>query len=399
MALPLRQPETSQRATFLELFFDLAFVFALFQLSHLLRQQMSWSGALRTMVLLLGVWAVWSSTIWITDRLDPLWPPLQALVFATLLVTLVLAAVLPEAFGKYGGVFAGVYVAIGVGRYLFVVLSFRGHELQRIALRGVVWSVGYALLWIAGAFVHGTARTALWILALAIENAAYVLGFPSPRRGRRWSWEPPVAAEHFAERYRQVFIIGLGELILVSGLAFSAAGVAPAGTVAFVASVCTAGLLWRIYIFRAGELLSAAFGAVPASARLGIWAVYVHLAMVAGIVITAVGDELVIAHPSGGTPVAWAVVILGGPALYVAGRGGFEYTVFSRVSWDRPIGVLVLVALIPVAILTSPLLAALATTAVLTGIVLVDAARTRRNPTEPPSPPTGDSPTSTGADR
>jgi low temperature requirement protein LtrA len=388
-ALPLRQPETSQRATFLELFFDLAFVFALFQLSHALLRRLSWSGALQTLVLLLAMWAVWSSTIWITDRLDPQWPPLQALVFVSLLLTLVLAATLPEAFGKHGAIFAGVYVGIEVGRYLFVALAFRGHELRRVALNGLAWSAGYALPWIAGAFVPGAPRAALWILAVAIENAAYVLGFPSGRRERRWSWEPPVAAEHYAERYRQVFIIGLGELILVSGLTFSGPGVTPSRTMAFVASVCTAGLLWRIYIFRAGELLSEAFAAAPVSARLGIWVVYVHLVMVAGIVVTAVGNELVIAHPSGRTPAAWAVVILGGPALYVAGRAGFEYTVFSRVSWDRPIGVLVPVALIPVARLVSPLVAAIGAATILSGIVIADAARARRNPADLPSPPTG----------
>src|SRR5262245_52612190 len=107
-AVPLRQPQASQRASFLELFFDLAFVFALFQLSHVLLLHLHWSGALQTMVLLLAVWGVWTSTIWITDRLDPQWRPLQPLVFVTLLATLVLAAVLPEAFGKYGGIFAGV---------------------------------------------------------------------------------------------------------------------------------------------------------------------------------------------------------------------------------------------------------------------------------------------------
>jgi low temperature requirement protein LtrA len=175
----------------------------------------------------------------------------------------------------------------------------------------------------------------------------------------------------------------------VSGLALSAGGFAPDKTAAFVASIATTALLWRIYIYRAGEVLPAAFRAVPVSARLGRWAMHVHLAMVAGIVVTAVGAELVVAHPSGRTPPAWAIVILGGPALFLAGRAGFEYTVFARVSWTRPTGVLVLAALTAAALLAYPLLAAIAAAVVLAGVTIADVVRTRRHPAEPPSPRVG----------
>jgi low temperature requirement protein LtrA len=109
--------------------------------------------------------------------------------------------------------------------------------------------------------------------------------------------------------------------------------------------------------------------------------------MVAGIVVTAVGDELIIAHPLGHTQPATVGVILGGPALFLTGRSGFEYAVFARVSWDRPIGLLVLAALTPVMLLLPPLLVALTATVVLAGIAICDEARTRGRPPEPPSPP------------
>jgi low temperature requirement protein LtrA len=207
------------------------------------------------------------------------------------------------------------------------------------------------------------------------------------------TWEPPVAAEHYSERYQQVFIIALGELILVSGLALSAGGFVPNRIGAFVVSIAAAALLWRIYIYRAGELLSAAFAAAThVSARLGRLTVYAHLAMVFGIVVTAVGNHLVITHPSGRTAPAWATAMLGGPALFLAARAGFEYTVFARVSWHRPVGVLLLAALTPLMVLASPLLAAVAAAAVLAGIAIVDAARARRHPSELPSPPKGRAP-------
>ncbi|MFE9958548.1 low temperature requirement protein A [Micromonospora sp. NPDC005299] len=109
--------------------------------------------------------------------------------------------------------------------------------------------------------------------------------------------------------------------------------------------------------------------------------------MLAGIVATAVGDELVIAHPLGHTRPAWVAVILGGPTLFLAGRAAFEYAVFARVSRDRPIGILVLLALAPPMLLAPPLAAAVGAAAVLFGVALTDTVRTRRGPPEPPSPP------------
>jgi low temperature requirement protein LtrA len=387
-AAPRRRPGDPQRATFLELFFDLAFVFALFQLSHVLRQHLHWNGALQTLVLVVAMWGVWNTTTWVTDRLDPQSPPVQLMVMVTLFGTLLLAAVLPRAFSDYGLVFAGVYVAIEVGRLVYVTLAARDSDLERLAQAALFWAGVTALVWIAGALVHGIVRVALWALAIAVAYGAYTVGFPTPWGGRVSALEPPVAAEHYAERYRQVFIVALGEPILVAGLAFSAGGLAPARTTAFVVSVATTALLWRIYTYRAGELLSAAFAAVPV-ARLGRWAGYVHLVMVAGIVVTAVGNELVIAHPAGRTTPAAALVILGGPALFLTGRAGFEYLVFARVSWDRPIGVLALAALTPVTLLASPLVAATVAAAVLAAIAHIDAARARRHPAELPSPPEG----------
>jgi low temperature requirement protein LtrA len=385
----LRRPETSQRATFLELFFDLAFVFALFQLSHELIQQLRWSGALQALVLLLTLWRVWIVTTWSTDRIDPEWWALQLLVVLTLLGTLVLAATLPEAFGKYGLTFAGVYVAIQYSRYIFILFALRGSELQRLAVRALLSSGVSAVLWIVGAFTHGTPRGVLWTVAIVIEYAAFLPRVPLPWTGQVRPWQPPVAAEHLAERYQQIFIVALGELILVSGLALSTRGVAPGRTAAFAVSVATTALLWRLYTYRGGEALSAAFKVLPAPSRLAYAAVYVHLTMVAGIVVIAVGDELVSGHPFGRTPPTWAMVILGGPVLFLAGRAGFEYTVLSRVSRERLIGALVLAVLTPVVLYVPALLAAAAAAAVLVGVAAADAFHLRRHPEEPLAPSVG----------
>ncbi|MEV4659280.1 low temperature requirement protein A [Micromonospora sp. NPDC049301] len=386
---PIRPPEAPRRATFLELAFDLALVAALFQLSHYLVQHLHWSGAAQSAVLLLTVWRIWIITTWITDRLDPQRLGVQLCVVVTLTGTLLLSAAMPEAFGEYGWIFAGVYVGMHIGRHVFLGLFLRG-RLQRVAWAALVWAGVSAVPWIAGALTHGALRVALWTLAIALDYLIHALDYPLPGAGRKADWDPPVAAEHVAERYQQVFIIALGELILVSALTLGDGGFAPDRTAAFLVSIATAALLARIYIARAEALLHAATRAIPGANRISRWAGFTFLFLVAGIVVTAVGDELVIAQPTGRTGLALAFAILGGPALYLAGRGFWEYLVYPRVSWTLTIGLLVLAALVPVALHLPPILAATAAAVVLAGVAVADVARSRAGPAEAPSPRAGE---------
>ncbi|WP_446215282.1 low temperature requirement protein A [Micromonospora sp. IBHARD004] len=368
----VRRPGDPQRATFLELFFDLVFVLGLAQLSHELIDDLAWSGAFRTLVLLLAMWWVWFTTASLTDRLNPQQPAIQLLVIGTLVGGLVMAAALPDAFGAKGLVFAAAYVATQVGRSLFLLFQLRGHDLQRRSARALFWFSVSSVPWIAGALAHDAVRVTLWTLALVVDYVVFALGLPTPRLGRSPKSDLPVMAEHLAERHRQFFIIALGELILVTGLAFSGTGFEPDRSAAFAVSIATTVLLWRIYIYRAGELLAEAIHASADPLRLGLAATYAHVVMVAGVVVTAVGFELVIAHPLGDTYPTWIVVILGGPALFLVGRATFEYAVFGHISGDRPVGLLVLAALTPAMLLGPPLLPALAAAVVLAAIAIAD---------------------------
>jgi low temperature requirement protein LtrA len=174
---------------------------------------------------------------------------------------------------------------------------------------------------------------------------------------------------------------------VVIGVAVSRGGFGPGRTAAFLTSIATTVLVWRIYLYRAGQLLPQAIAAAPEPVRLGIATSYAHLVMVAGVVVAAVGAELVIAHPVAHTRPAWVAVILGGPALFLAGRAQLEHAVFAHVCWDRPIGLLTLAALTPPMLLVPPLPTAVAATSVLAAVAAADAARARSHPPEPASPP------------
>jgi low temperature requirement protein LtrA len=381
-----REPEDPRQVTFLDLFFDLVFVFALFQLSHGLLEQLNWSGVFQTLVLLLAEWSVWNHTASISDRYDPHRTAIQLLVIGCMFGAFVLAATAPEAFGTRGLLFAGAYSAIQVGRSLILVVVTPGGE-QRPEVRQLLWFGVSALPWLAGAAAQGWAREVLWALAMTTDYISLRFGWPAPGLGRMHATEIAISGEHLAERQRQFFIIALGELILVTGLTLTSSGDSGADhEAAAVVAFATTALLWRIYIYRAGQVLGAAVTAASDPLRVTISALYALPVMVASLVGISVGDELVIRHPAGPSQPTWIAVILGGPALVLAGRMMFEYTVFSRVSRDRVIGILVLAAISPAMILAPPLLAALAAAVLLAGVAIADAARARRYPGEPPSP-------------
>ncbi|SCG45313.1 low temperature requirement protein A [Micromonospora halophytica] len=154
-------------------------------------------------------------------------------------------------------------------------------------------------------------------------------------------------------------------------------------TVAFVSTL----LLWRIYVHKSGELLPQAIQSSRTPNKFLRTAPYTHLMMVAGVVTTAAGFDLVLHEPSGRTPPAWAAVILGGPALFLVGRCCFEYEVFSRVSPSRPGGLLALLTIAPAVLFLPPLFAATGAMAVLAGVAVADHLRSRGRPPEDPAPP------------
>src|SRR4051795_8525734 len=181
----LRRPaDTEQRATWLELFYDLVFVFAITQVSHHLLDDLTWRGAGQSAFLLLVVWWSWNYTTWVTNELDPESPVVRLLMIALMLASLLMSAAMPDAFGDRAGLFIGSYLAIQVGRHVFLTFIAAGpHTLERErAGRILTWFVAAGVFWVAGAFADGEARTALWLIALAIDYGGPLALFPIPRR-------------------------------------------------------------------------------------------------------------------------------------------------------------------------------------------------------------------------
>ncbi|WFE43438.1 low temperature requirement protein A [Verrucosispora sp. WMMD1129] len=385
-----RSATTTRRVTLLELFFDLVYVVALALISRGLAEEINWHQAGQALILLAAVWWTWTITSLVTDLYDPERTEIKALVLAVMFGVLLMASAIPKAFGDRGLTFAGAYVAIHLGRGLFIIPAVRNdRQIQRRAARVFCWFTLSAVPWIGGAFVSENARMALWLLALGLDYLGLRLSYPVPGLGSVPASLFRLTAEHLAERYQQFYTIALGDAILVIGMAYTTNHSELEDAVALLLAFATTLVLWRIYVHKAGELLPVAIKVAKKPIRFLGTSPYTHLVMVAGVVITAAGFEVVLHTPTlpARTPPEWAAIMLGGPALFLVGRALFEREVFNRVSWSRPGGVVALTAVAPATLFLPSLTAGLAALLVLTGVALADLRHTRTRPPEAPMPP------------
>ena len=370
--LRTRRGHEHHRVTFVELFFDLVFVFAVTQLSHGLLEHLTPLGALQAAILLLAVWWTWIDTAWITNWLDPEKPAVRLMLFGLMLAGVVLSASIPKAFEHRALAFAAAYIFMLALRDMFMLWSLQNHDPGNHLnfLRISIWHVVCVPLWLAGALADGPLRMALWGAAVAIETAGPIFGFWCPMLGRSTTADWKIEGAHMAERCGLFIIIALGESILITGQTFAGltwnAATIGAFAVAFVGSVT----MWMVYFNIGAERSSKLAASSDDPGRIGRNGyTYLHILIVAGIIVSAVGDELVLHHPGGHTDVKTAAVILGGPALYLTGNALFKGLSAPHYPLSHIIGLGLLVLLIPASIATTPLLLAALATAVLIVVV------------------------------
>jgi len=371
----LRGPDNGRRVTFMELFFDLVYVLAVTQLAHLLLEHLTALGGLQTLLLLLAVWWAWVDTAWLTNWFDPDRPAVRMLLIAIMLLALIMSATLPDAYGDRGLLFAGAYAVMQVGRSAFAVAALGGRPgLRRNFQRILAWRAASAVLWIAGGVADGAWRFGLWAAAVAVDYAAAASGFRLPRLGRSTPADWPIAGEHLAERCQLFLMIALGESILVTGTSFGTLELSAANLAAFVCAFLGSVALWWVYFDRSAEAATVVIARSDDPGRLGRSAyTYYHLPMVAGVIVAAVGDELIIVHPGGQASVATIVTVLGGPALFLAGHVLFKKAVFGRLSMPRLAAIAALAVLVPVGLIVAPLTLAFAATLVVASVAVWDA--------------------------
>jgi len=371
--LRVRGAAEDGKVTFVELFFDLVFVFAVTQLSHSLLEHFTGLGVVQTTLLLMAVWWVWIYTSWVTNWLDPEKTAVRLMLFALMLAGLVLSTSIPQAFEARGLAFAGAYVFMQVGRCLFTLWALRGRSpgntrnFQRIT----AWLVLSAAFWIAGGFAHEGVRLGLWAVALLIEYVSPSVGFWTPGLGRSTTADWDIEGHHMAERCALFIIIALGESIVVAGAKFANLAWTPTTVGAFAVAFLGSVAMWWIYFNVGAETASRRISNATDPGRLGRLAyTYMHLPLVAGVIVAAVGDDLVLAHPDGDADAMTAATLLAGAALYLVGNLLFKRATANRPALSHIVGLMLLIALVPLSSGLQPLALSAATTLVLVVVAI-----------------------------
>ena len=364
--------DDEHRVTPLELFFDLVFVFAMTQVTSLLADDPTWGGVLRGMLVLTALWWAWTAYAWLTSAADVDEGGVRLVMLGSMGAMLIVALAVPGAFGGDAVLFAVAYLVV---RILHLVLSAivarddpdRLGALLRFAPTAMF---GASLLIVAG-FLDGDARIAVWMVALAVDYLGpLVVGV-----GQGWR----VAPEHFAERHALIVLIALGESIIAIGVG---AGFELVTGVIVGASlgIVVVSALWWLYFdvaaIVARRRLMQATGLELHRLALHSYS-YLHLPMVAGVVLFALGLKTTLGNTGETLDAVPAVGLCGGAALYLLGHIAFLFRATGYLFRRRTIGTIVLLALIPVAV-AIPALAALAlVSAVCSLIVAYEALRYR----------------------
>ena len=359
-----------EQVTPLELFFDLVFVLALTQCTQLMSDNPTWSGLAQGLLVLGVLWWAWVGYAWLTSVVDPEEDAVRLVIFAAMAAFLVVALCVPDAFDDLGLTFALAYGVVRVAHIGLFVLASRDDPGLRTAVVGLALStsVGVGLL-VAASFLDGALQGAVWALALALDMGGPLLINPA-------GWR--LMAHHFAERHGLIVIIALGESIVAIGVAVGGELSFGQGAAAVI-GIGLAAAMWWIYfdvvaLVSARRLARAQPGREQNTLARDSYS-FLHLPMVAGIVLVALGMKKTLGDVSEPLKIETAFALLGGLAIYLAALGGFRYRHIRSINRQRAALALLFLALLPLAIE----IPALGTLAVATGLAwALIAGETRR---------------------
>ncbi|MCW3033940.1 MAG: hypothetical protein JWM60_2285 [Solirubrobacterales bacterium] len=359
-----------EQVTPLELFFDLVFVLALTQCTTLMAAEGTWEGLLKGVLVLGMLWWSWVGYAWLTSVVNPEEGLVRLAMFVAMGAFVIAALCVPGAFGADALLFALAYAVVRVAHILLFVLASREDPELRHSVVGLALStaVGAGLLVLA-AFTGGVLQLVVWGVALVLD-----VGGPLVVDVAGWRIVPA----HFAERHGSIVIIALGESIVAIGVGAHEhvdAGIVGAAVLALVLAAC----LWWAY-FDVTAIVAARFLARAAPGREQNRIArdsysYLHLPMVAGIALLAVGLKQTLADVSVSLGVVPAFALLGGTASFLLAQVAFRLRVMHSLSVRRLLSALALLAALGLHAIVSALALLGIATALLVAMIAYEALR------------------------
>jgi low temperature requirement protein LtrA len=345
--------EREQRVTSFELFFDLVFVFGFTQVTTVLSDDPTWSGLAHGLLILGALWWAWAAYAWLTNTVNPDEGAVWGAMVVAMAAMFVGALAVPEAFGRHGVVFGVAFLVVNVMYLTLYALGARGdRDLLAAILRSAPSALAGAALIIAAGFLDGGLRPLLWLAALVIGLFGPLLAGSSG-----WRVEPA----HFVERHGLIVIIAIGESLIAIGLGARGTGLGIGVIVAAVLGLLVAISFWLAYFdffsIRGRQLLADRSGTERTALARDVYT-YLHLPMVAGIVLFAFAMKTTLAHVGDELDTISAVALCWGPALYLFAYVTLRFRVARTLGGGRLVAAIACGLLLPLA-LVLPALAAL----------------------------------------
>jgi low temperature requirement protein LtrA len=351
--------EHEHRVTPLELFFDLVFVFGFTQVTTLMSDDTTWSGLGHGMLILAALWWAWTGYAWLTNWVDPDEGVVRGAMLVAIVALFIAALAVPDAFGDEGVLFGVFFLIVRLMHLALFALSARGNrDLLAAVLRLAPSTAVGAGLIIAAGFADGGLKPVLWLVALSIDYAG-----PLVSGVTAWRVEPA----HFAERHALILIIALGEAFIAMGVGASETGITGGVVLTAVLGLVVATSMWLAYFdffsIRAPQMLADRTGADRNAVARDVFS-YLHLPLVAGIVLVALAMKKTLAHVDDPLETIPALGLFGGTALYLLTYSAIRFRVARSLSRGRMLAALACVALLPVGVAVPALVALALATAV-----------------------------------
>jgi low temperature requirement protein LtrA len=367
--------EEERRTSPVELLWDLVFVFAVTQVTTLLSHDLSWAGLGRSMLVLALVWWAWSAFVWAANAQDTGSPALRLALLLAMVLTFVAGLAVPHAFDDEALVFAATYAGVRLLHLALYADASRKGNASWAAIAGFAITVliGMALL-VAGALAGGGAQAALWTAAAAIDYAG-----PAWLTRERLRGLQRVAVAHFAERYSLFVIICLGESIVAIGVGASAERFDAQLVAAVGLGLLITIALWWTYFDRFAAVAEQRLRTHrdPVLAAADAYS-YLHLVIVAGIIVFAVGVKLAVHDVGEPLGDAARLALCGGVALYLAGHVAFGLRMAGSLGVEKLVAAVAVLVLYAVGGAFDAWVLAGAVAAVLGAMCALETVRARR---------------------